>query len=268
MPAAPEPANTEVTGKVLSVSAGKAILKLTEGQHPASGFEGESEFVLGKGDSLIVSPGDTIRGQAVPFGGGYRLERIWPADPVAESIMAGVNRQLRRDTVSRGLNPTLKVGETLPDFALYDQNGKVFQSRFLRGNRVLMNFIFTRCAMPMMCPAATQRMVQLQSEAKEAGIKNLKLVSISFDPEFDSPGILREYAQNYEIDSADYILLTGQKRAIKDILKQFGIVATEEGGTINHTMATVLINENGKIVFRRNGSMWTASDFLDRLKSD
>lgn len=144
MPAAPEPANTEVTGKVLSVSAGKAILHLTEGRHPASGFEGESEFALGKGDSLIVSPGDTIRGQAVPFGGGYRLERIWPADPVTESIMAGVNRQLRRDTVSRGLNPTLKVGETLPDFALYDQNGKVFQSRFLRGNRVLMNFIFTR----------------------------------------------------------------------------------------------------------------------------
>ena len=122
--------------------------------------------------------------------------------------------------------------------------------------------------MPMMCPAATQRMVQLQSEAKEAGIKNLKLVSISFDPEFNSPGILREYAQNYEIDSADYILLTGQKRAVKDILMQFGIVATEEGGTINHNMATVLINENGKIVFRRNGSMWTASDFLDRLKSD
>ena len=70
--AASEPANTEVTGKVLSVSSGKAILHLTEGRHPASGFKEQSEFVLGKGDSLIVSPGDTVRGQAVPFGGGYR----------------------------------------------------------------------------------------------------------------------------------------------------------------------------------------------------
>ena len=113
-----------------------------------------------------------------------------------------------------------------------------------------------------MCPASSTRMSELQDAAREVGFEKLDLVTITFDPEFDSPGILRQYAKGYGIELDNFHLLTGTRELVDDLLRQFGIITMDEDGTINHTAATLLVDANGRVAYRKEGSTWTVAEFL------
>ena len=134
-----------------------------------------------------------------------------------------------------------------------------------RGRPIIMNFIYTRCPDPNMCPAATAKMISVQRLARQAGVTDLELISITLDPEYDTPGVLHDYAETRGIDTSDFSLLTGPEGAIKDLLKQLGLLTFAEGPLVTHTLATVLIDENGRIVHRVDGSQWEPADFVARL---
>ncbi len=257
----------ELRGEVLSVSAETRILRLKHGGVDGVLEAGETDFAVIKGDALIFTPGDLIRGKLVRMEESLRLEGIWPARDFAERVVDNTNRQLHQDTLSRDPAPFRQIGENIPTFALYNQNGNVVLSRKLMGKKVVLNFIYTRCPMPMMCPAATQRMQNLQKLAREKGIKNLQLVSMTFDPDYDSPGVLKEYMLNRKIDESNFMLLSGDPGAITDLLRQFGVAARkdEHSNTYDHSMATILIDERGKITFRKDGMKWDENEFLKRL---
>lgn len=218
------------------------------------------------GDAAIGYEGRAIRGVLVEDVEPPRLDFIWPDDPVQNQMVEGINRLLRNDTVTRGRRAYRGVGDYLPPFALYDQNGDVVTNRALQGRNLVLNFIFTRCMEATMCPAATARMVRLQREAREAGLNRVTLVTVSFDPEYDTPGVLRFYGQQRGMDFANYTLLTGDSEAVADLIRQLGILVVPENDTLNHTMATLLINEQGRITHRQEGSRWSTQDFLSRLK--
>ncbi len=262
-----ESESIELRGEIVSISRADQIMRLrhdaTEGVLPA----GETDFTIGKGDSLIFKVGNQVRGQVVRSASGFQLTRIWPIGSFAERVTNNVNRQLHEDTLARNPAPFRHIGEPIPEFALYNQDGKVVLSRSLLGNKVVLNFIYTRCPMPMMCPAATQRMQNLQKKAKEKGVKNLLLLSMTFDPEFDSPGILKDFMANRSIDESNFKLLSGKPEVVADLLQQFGVAARKDihSDTYDHTMATILIDEEGKIAYRKDGAMWDVEDFLNRL---
>ena len=77
-------------------------------------------------------------------------------------------------------------------------------------------------------------------EAMDPGVKNFELVSISFDPDHDSPGVLKEYAQVRGLDLSNWSFLTGPDAAVRQLLAQLGVIREFEGATIKHTLATVL----------------------------
>lgn len=107
--------------------------------------------------------------------------------------------------------------------------------------------------------------MSLQRQAKAAGVTNLELISITLDPEFDTPGVLQQYATDRGIDTSNFSFLTGPESAIKDLLRQFGVIAMAEGSILQHTLATLMINENGRIVHRVDGSGWDVQEFVDKL---
>ena len=228
---------------------------------------GERRVYVGHGDALNGYLDSKIRGNLILSEDAWRLEKIWPIESQADKILGDINRQLRRDTVTRGSRAYRAVGEYIPSFALYNQRGEMVQSTQLQGKYVVLNFIFTRCAVPTMCPAATANMARLQQEARASGMEDLELVSISFDPEYDTPGVLRNYAEIHGLDPVNFSLLTGPKQVIDDLMTQFGILTVDEEGTINHTMATLLIDQKGKIIFRREGSRWSYQEFIERLEA-
>lgn len=213
------------------------------------------------GDALVYKQGMSIQGVL----GGEHFDSIWPADPIQTRVMHDRNARLREDTVARGLKVYRASGEYLPPFALYSQDAQLVTPESWRGKYVVMNFIFTRCPQPTMCPASTARMVRLQREAKNLGIDNLELVTITFDPTYDTPGILKYYALTRGINTENFTLLTGPNSAIQDLMKQFGILIRPEDGTLDHTMATLIVDTHGKIRYRKDGSRWSVQEFIDQL---
>jgi protein SCO1/2 len=116
-----------------------------------------------------------------------------------------------------------------------------------------------------MCPAATLRMVAVQQQARAAGVKNLELISITLDPSNDTPGVLRDYAVGRGIDTSNFSFLTGPEPAIRDLLRQFGVIADFQDGLLRHTLATLLIDEQGRIIHRADGSEWLVDEFVEKM---
>jgi len=235
---------------------------------------GENEFEVGetrpfrasRGDLEIGYLGRTIRANANFFGGNWHLEQVFPLDGEGADAVRLVNRMLHRFTAEMRRGKFLREGDEIPNFGMLNEDGAFVQIKELQGRPFVLNFIFTRCAAPTMCPASSKKMAELQKEARTAGLDALQFVTISFDPEFDSPGTLRSYAHGYGFDLENFHLLTLNQTVVDDLLKQFGILTIEEDGTINHTMATLLVGADGRIAFRVEGPSWRVSDFLGAAK--
>lgn len=223
------------------------------------------EFKVAKADLANAKPGQRIRAELVKRGDEFFLEKIWPDDSVTKTTLDAAANALAQDTAMRGKEAYREIGENLPSFTLLDQEGRTVSASRFRGKRVVLNFIFTRCPVATMCPAATLRMSQLQKAAREAGAKDFELVSISLDPEFDTPGVLREYAETRGLDTSNWSFLTGPDAAVRHLLAQLGVIREFEGATIKHTLATVIIDEQGRIIHRVDGSTWQIEDFVRRL---
>lgn len=266
-PAEATPGRHPLTGRVVSVLKDRASLLVDHDEIPGYMPRMTMEFLVGPGDLALAREGAALRATLVDEGAGrFRLEGVWWEDATADAAVKQATSKLREDTTIRGRGAYREVGETLPDFALYNQEGKVVDAGRWRGKQIMLNFIFTRCPVATMCPASTARMMETQAKAKAAGVANLELVSITLDPEYDTPGVLREYAEARGIDTSNFTFLTGPESAIKDLFKQFGILTEMKGGVLTHTLATLLINEQGRIVWRADGSGWSADEFVERMK--
>jgi len=254
-------AATKVSGVLTSIAEdGRAELQLDSGK-------GSQSVRLSRGELAYLEAGDRVRATMIKQPGGYRLETVWPDDPKVTAQMVAINSRLRRDTEVRGRQVFRSMGEDLPAFALYNQHGDLIRSIDLRGKICVVNFIFTRCMNPRMCPAATTRMQQLQEKTKEAGYEDVLFISMTLDPDFDTPGIFNTYAADREIDGANYYFLGGPKPVLFDLKEQLGILASKDPKLIiDHTMRTVIADPTGKIVYQVPGSMWGMDDFLKRIE--
>lgn len=256
-----------LTGEITGIDAARKVLVVfhdeIKGYMPAMTME----FIVSAGDLAAAKVGQRIRADLIPSEtGDFRLEKIWPDDKIAAAAVADAARGLREDTKTRGKNAYREVGESVPNFTLFDQAGRVISGGHFRGKMVMMNFIFSRCPVATMCPAATAKMMATQKLANGASVPNIEFVSITLDPVFDTPGVLKEYAAVRGIDTANFSFLTGPDSAIRDLLTQFGVIAELEGDFLKHTLTTLLIDERGKIVHRADGSVWEPKDFVAKMK--
>jgi protein SCO1/2 len=255
-----------LTGEVLSADRARKVLVVRHnavaGYMPAMTME----FAVSAGDAALARPGERIRAElVVDRAGNPRLEGIWPDDKVSlDTIQAGA-RMLHQDTFEKGRDAYREVGDRIPDFVLFDQEGRVVDSARFRGRQVMLNFIYSRCPVANMCPLSTSKMMETQRLARQAGVPNIEFVSITLDPAHDTPGVLRDYATDRGIDTGNFSFLTGPEPAIRDLLTQFGVIAEFKGDILDHTLATLLIDEGGKITWRADGSQWQPAEFVSRM---
>ena len=271
-------AENEVRGRVLAVDTNTSMVKV---EILACGKNLEKEWggVSGFEQFFAVQPGDlnllnsksifraSTRKTFTPARGpGFLLSCVWPDDRSERIRVNNVNRLLRRDTLSLGDSMIRSVGDTLPPFALYDQDGEVLTTDYFDGSVTVLNFIFTRCSIAEMCPASTMRMKKLQTLASLTKVPHVKFLSITLDPEFDTPGVLKSYARAYDLNEQNFRLGTATKAAIDDLNRQFGIFRKNiEDLPLDHTMRTMIINSKRQIIYQFPGSHWAAEDFLARL---
>jgi protein SCO1/2 len=256
-----------LTGEIVQVDPVRKILRVRHDAVANYMPAMTMDFLVSAADAAAAKEGGHIRAELFPDDPqGPRLEKIWPVDPVAETTIAAAMNALRQDTATRGRQAYRAVGEAMPDFALYDQDGQVVTATRFRGKQILLNFIYTRCPIATMCPAATLNMMAVQRQARVAGVTNLQLISITLDPEYDTPAVLKAYAQARGIDPANFAFLTGPERAIRDLFIQFGMEAELKDGVLKHSLATLLIDADGKIIWRMDGSQWSSEEFVAKMR--
>jgi len=255
-----------VTATVEQVLVDQQALKLSN-IDPSLSEEEPVTVKVGAGDLWVDYEGKTIRGDLIVSDGVHRLQTIWPHDPKTDQWMSLINRQLRADTATRQRRQYRKEGDYGINFAMFTEEGEAVQFSEFKGKWVILNFIFTRCRVQEMCPAQTARMAELQEEAASRGIENLHQLSVTFDPRYDTPGILQEYARANGIQTDRFDFLTGPHEVMLDVLKQYGVIAFESKNIIDHTVTTLLFDPTGRIVYRRDGTQWSVDDFLNRIDS-
>lgn len=139
-----------------------------------------------------------------------------------------------------------------PNFQLTDQDGKEITLADLKGFIWVVDFVFTRCKGP--CPILTARMAQLGDALK--GDKNVKLVSVTVDPDYDTPEVLKEYANKFGADLQQWIFLTGPKDKIEAFMVKGmlqPVIRTPNAGLI-HSTQLVLVDPEGQIRAFQDGS--------------
>ena len=110
----------------------------------------------------------------------------------------------------------LQVFGTVPPFSLIERSGTPVTRDDLMGTVWIVNFFYTHC--PDTCPLQTANMAQLQRDLED--IRDLRLVSITVDPDRDTPPVLKEYADRYGADTARWLFLTGEKKAIYRLARE------------------------------------------------
>lgn len=254
----------EFTGTVTAVHPDQLSLEVQtdESKTPET-------FLVGRGEAEVWKVGDVITGKTAKQGDQMRLERIFPTDPANQAVLERMGEDLQRETMRLGMKAFRAVGERVPRFALWDRDGSLFLSESLRGKYVVMNFVFTRCTQPDMCPAATARMIQLDHALDEQGWDDVALVSVTLDPAYDTPGIWTAYAMDRGIDLERHHLLGGPVEIVEALKKQMGILAEpDEEQIVRHTLSTALIDPSGKIIYRLPGSRWTPNIFIEEIAKD
>ncbi len=154
----------------------------------------------------------------------------------------------------------LKPGAAVPDFTLTDQSGRAFSLHEARGRVVLVNFLYTRCPLPEVCPRLAASFASLQR--RFAG-DDLLLVSITLDPTFDTPGVLARYASTMKARPERWRFLTGDTGPVA---KQFGLVHWAEEGVIVHNSQTAMIDRQGHLVAMVEGSSYRLEQLADLVK--
>jgi len=251
--------------KVISTdqAASTALLQVRTTAEPSTGGSPASpeRIRLAPGDARIGYVGRDITFQLVRDPQGPRADKVMPYDKEALRQVAEVSDALHRETLDKGRLVTRMPNDLMPNMALWDQDGRLVTKRDFLGTTLALNFIFTSCRSARMCPASTACMKQLgELMAKQSKASKILLLTITFDPETDTPGVLRAYADGYGIDHARHRFLTGDPAQIKDLMRHYGILTLRDDGTIVHNAALVLISAEGRILQRRDGASFDAED--------
>jgi len=162
---------------------------------------------------------------------------------------------------------TLANGREVPDFTLIDQNTKQVSLSDFRGKVVVLTFMYTRCPLPDYCIRLTNNLGQMQRRFQNRVGKDLVLLSITFDPEHDRPDVLAHYADVWKADANGWHFLTGSLATVKQVCGFFGMNFWPDEGLLTHSLHTVVIDRDGKLVANLEGNQFSARQLGDLLET-
>ena len=152
------------------------------------------------------------------------------------------------------------IGGTVPDFALTDQNGRPVRLSDFKGRVVVVDFIYTRCPLPDVCPRLSANFAYL---AKRLRGRDLTLLSITIDPTYDTPAVLAEYRRRWQADGETWRFLTGTPEQTRNAAGFFGLIYWPEEGSITHTSSTAVIGREGVLRALIEGSSYRPEQLRD-----
>jgi protein SCO1/2 len=169
--------------------------------------------------------------------------------------------------VAKGLKP----GDLVEDSAFLNQDGALAALRDLRGHRVAMTFVYTRCPLPEFCPLMDRHFVAIQKAvAKAPAMADIRLVSVTIDPAHDTPAVLKAHAERLGADPKVWSFLTPEPAGAPAFFEQLGLLVEREGdgpGDITHNLRTLVLDPDGRVASIRTGNDWTPAQLIADLEA-
>lgn len=167
--------------------------------------------------------------------------------------------------------PLLEAGSMLPDYTLTNELGKTIRLSQYRGQVLAFTFIFTRCPYPDFCPRMTDQFARAQKAlAGQADApKHVKFLSVSFDPEHDTPEMLRAYAERHAYQPDQWSLATGAWDQLEPLTGHFGLIFGRDvpPEKMEHNLRTVVVRPSGKIQAILPSNEWEVEDLIKEIRA-
>ena len=216
------------------------------------------------------------------------LEMMKPGDQVTGSLVVNdTSSWVEIATIAEGtapLSPTAEIlgepkpGDEVPDFGLTNQDGKRIHLAQYRGKALALTFVYTRCPQPDQCTLMSTNFAAVDKELqKEPDVyAKTHLLTISFDPDYDTPKVLRSYGASHTGRYSDetfqhWEFATGTKDEVKGVAQFFGLryfQDTESGDEqVIHSLRTAVIAPDGKLVKLYRGNEWKPDEIVNDLTS-
>jgi protein SCO1/2 len=168
--------------------------------------------------------------------------------------------------------PTIGTGAEVPDAEFTDQSGRTRRLSDWRGKTTAVTFIYTRCPLPDFCPLMDRHFAAVQKalKADPALAARVHLLSVSFDPDYDTPAILKEHAARAGADPDIWSYLTGSRDAVDKFAAAFGVTIMREDGKMEeivHNLRTAVIDADGRLVKLLSGNEWQPGELLAEIRA-
>ena len=252
----PEGKRYEIEGRVVSVDSASNLITVAH-QEVAGLMPG------------MTMPFQVARSEDWVFG------KIAPGDHIRATLVMTDHAELQSISFTKGSDThgdgttelrLPDVGDEVPDFRLVNQSGKTIELQQFRRRPLLLTFIYTRCPLPDYCPRMSRnfREILQQLQANPAVYAKTQLLSVSVDPEFDTPKVLHNYGESFagQIDPKfqHWQFASGSAKDVRKAADFFGMSYNEKDGQIVHNLRTVLIGADGRVVKVYSGNQWTPAD--------
>ena len=172
-------------------------------------------------------------------------------------------RQISRGVAARTLQP----GAAVPDFTLVDSRHQQVTLSDFRGKIVAINFMYTTCQLPDYCLRMVNHFSALQRRFASALGRDLVFLTITFDPQRDTPEVLSEYAVQWKPNLDAWHFLTGRTGEVQPVLDMFGVVAFPAEGLMDHALHTVLVGRDGRLLVNLEGNQFSTDQLGDLIAS-
>jgi protein SCO1/2 len=166
----------------------------------------------------------------------------------------------------------IQPGEAIPDQVLVDQNGRTRTVSDVRAGKALaITFMYTKCPVPTFCPMMDRQFADAQTLIKDKGLSDrVHLLSVSFDPKYDTPPVLQEHGRKFNFDPSIWTFATAGQEDVDRFATSLGLTLVRGEAAnpdeIGHTLRTLVVDRQGKLVKAYSGADWTAEQLVTDLE--
>ena len=259
---ASEPRQYELQGQILGIEAERSEVLI---KHDAvKDFMPAMTMPFKVRDAGILAgkqPGDLVTATLVVTDRDHHLSSLTKTGHAALDVPPAVSDAPR----------ILAPGEQVADALLVDQAGQPRPFSSFRGHRVAITFVYTRCPLPEFCPTMDRHFAAVQKTIKSTpSLADVRLVTMTMDPEYDTPPVLLAHAQKRGADPAVWTFATGEPEEAARFAEQFGLYVERNPDRpidITHNLVTVIVDAEGRLVKRHTGNDWTPTELVADLRA-
>lgn len=211
-----------------------------------------------------LAPGSRVEFRLVVTKRSSFVQRVRSKGSDTEGIAEDGGEKIRLPRPAEQVVP----GSVVPDFTLIDQSEHPVHFSDFRGKVVAVNFIYTRCPLPDVCPRLSANFARLQRKFAGRLGTDLVFLSVSIDPQYDTPAVLSRYAKIWGAKAEAWYFLTGDSREVEKAAGRFGLVYWPEEGLLTHTSRTGVVARDGRLVATVEGSSYSVDQLYDLIRME